>query len=103
MAPHALGGKPRSLDVVEEIDFEGDEQKLPRDAKSAIKDTNMVDSSTVSSYSVLSLNYRLLTTVKINMKSWLTISIFECYRVMILTSTKVENEDMRLTQTETES
>ena len=57
MAPHALGGKPRSLDVVEEMDFEGDEQKLPRDAKSAIKDTNMVDSSTVSLYSVLSLNF----------------------------------------------
>ena len=55
MAPHALGGKPRSLDVVEEIDFEGEEQKLPRDAKSAIKDTNMVDSSTVSIYSVPSL------------------------------------------------
>ena len=46
-ATHALGGKPRSLDVDEEhVDVE--QQQKSRDAKSALKDVNTVDSSTVS-------------------------------------------------------
>ena len=38
----SLGGKPRSLE------FEDGEEQKPRDAKSALKDVNAVDSSTVS-------------------------------------------------------
>ena len=45
-ATHALGGKPRSLDVDESIEEE--QQQKSRDAKSALKDVNTVDSSTVS-------------------------------------------------------
>ena len=38
-----LGGKPRSLEFEED-----EEEQKPRDAKSALKDINAVDSSTVS-------------------------------------------------------
>jgi hypothetical protein len=41
----ALGGKPRSLDV-------GEEEQRSRDAKSALKDVNTVDASSVSSFSL---------------------------------------------------
>ena len=41
----SLGGKPRSLELDEEID---QTPSASRDSKSALKDVNSVDSSTVS-------------------------------------------------------
>ena len=49
-APLSLGGKPRSLDVAEDENF-GDQKS--RDAKSALKDVNTVDSASVRFISVI--------------------------------------------------
>ena len=48
----SLGGKPRSLE------FEDGEEQKPRDAKSALKDVNAVDSSTVSLKATNSIKVR---------------------------------------------
>ena len=59
-----LGGKPRSLEFEED-----EEEQKPRDAKSALKDVNAVDSSTVSLQGVTTKFQSSVTQTTLGQKS----------------------------------